>query len=135
MPVVPDMHWYLDISDSRGVQPRCPFATAERCPRFYQSLSLLGTAGSTNIDPEEDERLLGKWQQSDVCPKTAEQATSIFGFGTSKNFSNFCPEVLFERFGYFASFLGSYADSLDRELAHKALANEGAAWQAWLGKC
>jgi hypothetical protein len=53
----PDIEWYLRISKERGVTPRCPFATVERCPRYYDSLSLLGEAGSTKISSEEEARL------------------------------------------------------------------------------
>lgn len=102
-----------------SVPPRCPFATVESCPRFYQSLSLLGSAGSTAIDSSEDERLLEKWKTSDLWPKTREQETIIYG--NNKSFDKFCPEVAFERFGYFASYLGRYSDELDHDLAHEQL--------------
>ena len=106
------------------VPPRCPFATVETCPRFYQSLSLLGSAGSTAIDSSEDKRLLEKWKSTDIWPKTREQETIIYG--NNKFFGNFCPEVAFDRFGYFASYLGRYSDELDHDLAHKQLGEGGA---------
>ena len=107
-----------------GVPPRCPFATVETCPRFYQSLSLLGSAGSTAIDSSEDKRLLEKWKTNDLWPKTREQETIVYG--NNKFFDKFCPEVAFERFGYFASYLGRYSDELDHDLAHKQLGKIGA---------
>ena len=116
---IPDLNWYLAISKKINSFPRCPFATVESCPRFYQSLSLLGSAGSTSIDQSEDKRLLEKWKTSDLWPKTREQETIIYG--NNKFFGQFCPEVAFERFGYFASYLGRYSDELDHDLAHKKL--------------
>lgn len=107
-----------------GVPPRCPFATVESCPRFYQSLSLLGSAGSTAIESSEDKRLLEKWEKSDLWPKTMEQETIIYG--NSKFFDKFCPEVAFERFGYFVSHLGRYSDEIDHDLAHEKLGKIGA---------
>jgi hypothetical protein len=104
--------------------PRCPFATVESCPRFYQSLSLLGSAGSTAIENSEDNRLLEKWKSSDLWPKTMEQETIIYG--DNKFFDKFCPEVAFERFGYFASYLGRYSDELDHDLAYENLSKIGA---------
>ena len=56
--LIPDLEWYLAISNKNNSSPRCPFATIESCPRFYQSLSLLGSAGSTSIEKSEDEPLL-----------------------------------------------------------------------------
>ena len=130
--IIPDLKWYIAISDQRGVQPRCPFATVRACPRFYQSLSLLGEAGSTKIEPEEDKKLLKYWEDSDLWPTTMEYATSIGGSpGEPHIFSNFCPEVSFDRFGYFASFLARYADQLDIGIWHKKLGREKASANDW----
>lgn len=120
--VIPDLDWYLEKSKTQGISPRCPHATSDSCPRFYQSLSLLGNAGSTKIDKEEDDRLIEKWKKSDLWPKTKEQATSISGSDNNNDlFSNYCPEVAFESFGYFASVLARYTDEIDRDYAHERL--------------
>jgi hypothetical protein len=60
----PDPAWYTRLSREKSVRPRCPFASVHRCPRFHQSLSLLGGAGSTKIEPKEDQRLLKRWKGS-----------------------------------------------------------------------
>ena len=104
---------------------RCPFATVEACPRFYQSVSLLGQAGSTSIPKREDARLLKFWKKSDLWPRTAEQATSLVGAdGNPSLYSNFCPEVTFERFGFFAKSLARHSDGLDAAFMHQRLAAE-----------
>ena len=119
---VPNLEWYTAKSDDRALAPRCPFATVETCPRYYQSLSLLGRTGSTCITEKEDQRLLAQWQDSDLWPRTEEQATSIAGpRGDPSIFSNFCPEVLFERFGYFATSLSRHSDEIDLNHAHRML--------------
>jgi len=127
--VVPDLDWYTAKSRELGVASRCPFATVKTCPRFYQSLSLLGEAGSTRIEEKEDKRLLKQWKKSDLWPKTDEQYTSISG--NQKSFGNFCPEVAFERFGYFASVLLRYGDEIDRDVWHKRLGKETPVQHDW----
>jgi hypothetical protein len=128
----PDMDWYLNLSRDRGTTPRCPFASVERCPRYYQSLSLLGDAGSTKIAPDEDDRLKAIWEKSDLWPKTAEGGTSIFGDGRrTSSFSNFCPEVSYDRFHLFASGLYRHADEIDIESAHRELSRAGVPGTHW----
>jgi hypothetical protein len=128
----PDMAWYLSLSRARQVTHRCPFASVERCPRYYQSLSLLGEAGSTKIDPAEDDRLKALWEKSGLWPRTAEGATSTWGNGKQTHgFSEFCPEVSYDRFHLFASGLYRYADELDTDLAHERLGREGTRGANW----
>ncbi len=132
MKIIPDLLWYNQVGKDKGVIGRCPFATVESCPRYYQSLSLLGEAGSTKIPHNEDARLLLYWKASDLWPKTDEYATMISGpSGESRQFSNFCPEVAFDRFGYFASFLARYADEIDTGVAHTQLSRENALGNDW----
>ena len=124
---IPDSHWYANLSQERGIAFRCPFTSVESCPRYYQSLSLLGEAGSTKIPDSEDQRLLKNWKRSDLWPRTSEQATSIVGPpGNPTMYSNFCPEVLFKRFGFFAIHLSKYWDEIDSDVAHQNLESNGA---------
>src|SRR5207244_11705070 len=96
-PKNPDLRWYTTTSQTKELQPRCPFASVYRCPRVYASLSVLGRAGiATCIEPDEDARLLKLWRDSDLWPVTAEQETSAHGTpGKPELFWNFCPEVAF----------------------------------------
>jgi hypothetical protein len=125
------MEWYLRISQARRVTPRCPFASVERCPRYYQSLSLLGEAGSTKILEKEDDRLKALWEKSDLWPRTGEQATSISGGERKTSFSKFCPEVIYDRFRVFASGLYEHADEIDRDVAQQQLSRQGISATNW----
>lgn len=130
--VLPNLDWYLGISLRQQLSPRCPYASVYRCPRFYQSLSLLGDAGSTKIDSMEDNNLKESWEKTDIWPTTAEQATSVSGPGDDiKHFSRFCPEVSFERFGLFAAELHKYTNEIDVGNAHKVLCRDGALPDDW----
>ena len=130
--IVPDIEWYRRQSQKMDVTPRCPFASVEMCPRYYQSLSLLKDTRTTAIGPKEDKRLLRHWKKSGLWPKINEQATAIAGNPNNPgHFWNFCPEIAFDRFGYFASDLNAYADELDIELAHEKLGREGAPSKDW----
>lgn len=48
-----------------------------------------------------------------------------------KNFGNFCPEVAFEIFGYFASYLARYSDEIDQGIAHNKLGEGIAVKNDW----
>lgn len=128
--IIPDLQWYLEQSACKNISPRCPFTTVQSCPRFYQSLSLLGDAGSTKIPEKEDKKLLKKWKGSPLWQVTKEQATSISGY-EDKHFWNFCPEVSFERFGLFATDLDRYADEIDKDLTDSNLSKIIAAPDDW----
>lgn len=128
----PDIDWYMSLSKERGVTPRCPFASVDRCPRYYQSSSLLGHAGFSEISAADGKRLSSFWEKSDLWPRTNEMSSSIRGVNQRyTSFSQFCPEVSYGGFGLFASGLYEYADEIDRDLAHKRLSEIRAARDNW----
>ncbi|HSU54154.1 MAG TPA: toll/interleukin-1 receptor domain-containing protein [Candidatus Dormibacteraeota bacterium] len=114
---IPNFSWYSAESTRLGLPPRCPFASVHACPRYYQSLSLLGGAGCTSIPKNEDDALKAKWETHPLWPATREQETSISGGDGEKNaYHKFCPEVAYDTFGLFATFLGRHVGELDRDL-------------------
>lgn len=131
-PVIANIDWYTSVSSQKSIPPRCPYANVDRCPRYYESLSLLGSDGiTTALQPSEENRLLRKWKKSELWPKVKEHAASIWSFRDSKSFSKFCPEVGFDVFGLFASQLHRYADEIDIDAAHAKLEKEGVTATDW----
>lgn len=123
---MPNYGWYSSRSQSLKLSPRCPIARSELCPRYYSSYWLLGNAGiTTKISEDDKSRLDKKW--SVFKPVVSEEEPSISRCaGEFCSFSNFCPEVAYEIFGYFAAGLSRYADDLDAGIAHKELKISGA---------
>lgn len=128
MSAYPDLDWYSKISSSLGLGTRCPFATVHRCPRYYQSASLLAREGITaSLNEEKDDDLLKKWEESDIWPVFREEFTSVSGGEQPNLFDNFCPEVAFNTFHLFASVLIRFSDDLDLEARTRQLKSERAA--------
>ena len=117
----PDRVWYLKMSAQKGLTPTCPFATCQRCPRYFQSVGLLSETGATSMDADEKAKWAAYWNPSDLWPQVDEQATSVCGAARPIIHSNFCPEVAGLRYGRFASQLIAYADIEDGERAMELL--------------
>ncbi len=126
--IVPDFAWYLAESTRLGLKsPRCPFASVHACPRYYQSLSLLGKSGCTAIPKDEDDALKTRWEKHPLRPATGDQETGIFGGSDGPNgYHNFCPEVAYDTFRLFATYLGRHVGEIDRDFAATLLQKEGA---------
>ena len=85
--IIPDIDWCRELSIKLGVPTRCPFSTVDECPRYYQSLALLSSAGHTPIATEKDEMLRKKWETSDLWPMIEEQATGCQGVGGYRQYA------------------------------------------------
>lgn len=122
----PDFEWYSSKSKAMKLSPRCPIAGSELCPRYYSSYWLLGDAGvTTKISDEDKKRLDRKWEM--FKPAVAEEEARFLLRGDEfRSISNFCPEVAYDVFGFFASSLWKYADELDSDLANERLGREQA---------
>ena len=113
--IIPDLDWYIEKSLKMNLLPRCPFGLVSECPRYYQSLSLLGNYGSTSIPINKEKKLQKKWEKSPYWPVIPENATSVSGSEDGKTYSLFCPEVSYERFKLFALNLIDYPSIEEKE--------------------
>lgn len=68
----------------------------------------------TSISEDKKANLDTFWAGSNLVPVIAEEDTGIRGSEYKSNsFFNFCPEVTFTYFGYYANYLARYADEID----------------------
>lgn len=127
MPVtVPDSSWYRGKSVERDAQFSCPYANVHKCPRYYASVFMLGEAKLiTSIADDKKEALDSLWAESGLLPVIAEDDTGICGDERKlSSLSNFCPEVSFTYFRYYASYLARYADKIDSDVGHRIAERE-----------
>jgi len=114
-----DLAWYSGESRKQKLSPRCPIAHAELCPRYFESVEALGRAGRiTQIPSERVASLDRKWKA--FQPVIAEEEPWLRSSGGELgerdrlSVHNFCPEVCYDVYGYFASDMFDYTDEIDR---------------------
>lgn len=74
----------------------------------------------TSISDGKVQELDDFWADSGLLPVIAEEDKGISGYdGRWSEFSNFCPEVSFSYFYYYASYLAKYADEIDKNCGHQ----------------
>lgn len=124
--IVPDSSWYRKKSSEADAPFSCPYANVHKCLRYYASIYMLGEVKMiTSIRGDKKADLDAFWEESGLLPVIDEDDTGICGSeGKSSLFSNFCPEVSFTYFRYYASYLAKYADEIDSDIGHRIAERE-----------
>ena len=127
IPIYPDLEWYGSVSDRRQLTVRCPYASEQRCPKYFESVSILAEENRLTILSQPIHEQLGKkWSVHPLWPLTEETATTHFGDRSKGGlYSNLCPEVAFIVFKVFASKVIEFYDGAERDQRHDQLEDSG----------
>ena len=131
--IIPNFEWYSKISQGKALPPRCPFAVVDRCPRYYQSISLLKYTGATAVDSSVDARLFERWKRSPLWPVIAEQETAFSGSSDrpAKHSLQLLPGGFLRAPRFFRLLPGPIPDTLDLEMAQENLGRRGVPGSDW----
>lgn len=123
-----DLNWYHAQSEpNAGETLHCPFADADRCPRYFESLDLVDQVGGCSIDIKLKKRFKRHWGKTLPMFPLPEQSPSVMRSNDRLlMLNNFCPEVTSTIHGWYASDLYAYSDEVDIDLAHARLGKLGA---------
>lgn len=123
---IPDSSWYRSKSIEADAPLSCPYANVHKCPRYYESIYMLGKVGIiTSIGTSKKEELDVLWEESGLSPVISEDGTGIgWSDGKLSSISNFCPEVSFTYYHYYASFLARHADEIDKDCGYRIAERE-----------
>jgi len=128
----PTIEWYKSISAKYNLTPRCPFANIYKCPKYYDSLYCLEGTGATSMTDQDIEELNKYWKEKKLKFGLKEEMPGVARNVDEFSFlTNFCPEVTFLRFGYFASKLSEFANEIDRDIKHKELGKRNIDHDDW----
>ncbi|WP_447046156.1 hypothetical protein [Vreelandella sp. H-I2] len=116
--VIPDKNWWEKERKKRNALSTCPYANSYRCPRHYESLDLLSRINViAGISSEKKEELTAFWDRtifSSLCDEELP-SVSVNSFGGLSSVSNFCPEISFKYFRYYADYMYEHIDEIDRD--------------------
>lgn len=133
----PNFEWYSLKSEAKKLPPRCPLASPESCPKYYDCLWLLGECKIIKKLPIEDKICFDKKRELFKSIIGEQESSVNYVDDRLVSINRFCPEISYNVFGYFATVLHCYVDEIDLRYAHQELMRENIdlsdyRWQWWI---
>lgn len=123
----PNFGWYQKQSVKLKLTPRCPFASAKLCPRYFRTLWLFGQHSVVErTSLKEIEKLEDQLEKSPLFSREFQPQPELWMTNNRTSVTGWrdcCPELAFDAYGVFAS-AGSFMDKEDKRMRHKQLKNE-----------
>ena len=134
---IPTFDWYQQQSMALKLSPRCPFASAKLCPRYFRTLLLFGKYSVVErMSKAEETKLEEQLEKSPMFSREfqPQPELTVTNNGISvTGFRDCCPELAFDAYRVFAS-AGSFMDKEDERLRHAQLKNEKVHSDDWRWK-
>lgn len=125
--IIPDKIWWEQERRKHKAQSVCPYANSHRCPRYFESLVLLSRnkiiAGINDKKEIELEEFWSRTSFSSLCDEEVPAVTTK-KYGGISSVSNFCPEVSYKYFNYYADFMHKYIDEIDQDAGQRIAARD-----------
>ena len=135
---VPNFAWYQKQSKEMKSSPRCPFASANQCPRYFRTLWLFGKSAQVEPMPSiEIEKLEEHFCKSPLFSLESQTGPEVKGGQhtlTVQSWWHCCPEVVFDAYGVFATSGSHLGDKDDTRLWEKDLQNKNVHPDDWRWK-
>jgi len=124
---IPNFDWYQKQSKALKLPPRCPFASAKLCPRYFRTLLLFGQYSVVErMSKAEESKLEAQLEKSPMFSREFQPQPELTVTNNRISVTGFrdcCPELAFDAYRVFAS-AGSFMDKEDERLRHAQLKNE-----------
>lgn len=125
--IIPDKNWWDNESHNRNAATVCPYANSHSCPRYHDSVVLLKRskmiAGITDTKEEELSEYWERTKFSSLCDEELPSVCSNKNGGVS-SISNFCPEISYKYFYYYADYMCKYVDEIDQDTGVRIAKND-----------
>lgn len=125
--IIPDKNWWDNESHNRNAATVCPYANSHSCPRYHDSVVLLKRSKMiAGITDTKEEELSEYWERTKFSSLCDEELPSVYSNenGGISSISNFCPEISYKYFYYYADYMCKYVDEIDQDTGVRIAVND-----------